>query len=491
MNKDSILESIKTQLGISEEDTAFDPELIIHINSVLANLTQIGVGPEEGFSITDESSTWKDFIGDSKTLQNVKTYVYLKVRIVFDPPTTTVVMDAIKAEIKELEFRMFVTTDNAISKSQNEPKAKLTKYSNFLYRLDYKNLDYAFGKKFIEEKFKPSIAGCSSVRNGNLIGRNLDWYYNWEADVVINVEHTEDHYKSTGVVSSISDITKTFMESGEYLKIEDALPFLIVDGMNEHGLFVSTHVVHLEKGKTFGTIPTVEQKDSICMQMLPRYVLDHFRTADEAIDYLRKYVSIYGHKILWEMGLEAHFLIADKVKTYVIEFVYNSMNVIESKFLTNFYLYDVVFNSNGKVYTPETQDASHNAVITNHVTELGMGLERWNTIVDEYPTASSDHGMKTLMRDKLNYNLAYLKETNKWYTEFVGENSKGYLTTKSPIGDYAYIMDVARQRFNHRSRDLDKNGVWHTTHTAIYDIANKLLSFYDSSEDSNLYLFKI
>lgn len=112
MNSDKILASVKAALAICEEDDSFDTELVMHINSVLANLTQIGVGPEDGFSVVDGSEAWSDFIGDSKTLQNVKTYVYLKVKTIFDPPASSVIMDAYKTQINELEFRMFVTTDN-------------------------------------------------------------------------------------------------------------------------------------------------------------------------------------------------------------------------------------------------------------------------------------------------------------------------------------------------------------------------------------------
>ena len=491
MNKDSILDSVKTQLGICEDDTSFDKELIVHINSVLADLTQVGVGPSEGFSIEDERKKWSDFIGDSMTLQNVKTYTYLKVRLVFDPPTSSIVMDAFKERIKELEFRLFVETDNAKSESQEGPKATMVKHSDFLYQLDFSKLNYAFGKKYIEDLHKPSFGGCSTVRKGSLIGRDLDWYFTWESDLVIKVKHTDDNYSSTGVVSAQSLITKNFMESGDYLKIEEALPFMIVDGANEHGLFVSTHVVHLEKGKTFGTEPTVEKRDSICMNMLPRYVLDKFRTADEAIDYIRKYVSIYCSKKLWDLGMEAHFMIADKTKTYIVEFVYNHINVLEYNFFTNFYLAGVTLNQNGKVYTPETQDSEHDAWITNGITELGMGLERWNLIVDEYETCGNDHGMTVLMKDKLNYNNAYTKLVNKWYTEFVGENSFGYFKTNTPAADYEQLMAVAKDRFDHRSRDQGYNGTWHTTHTAIYDLENKLLTLYDSSEDGKQHLFTI
>ena len=113
----SILTSIKKLLGIAEEYTHFDPEIIMHINSVLAILNQLGVGPPEGFSIEDKSAIWSDFISDSKNLEPVKTYVYLKVKTVFDPPLSSVVMAAMKETISELEWRLNVSVDPG--KSEN------------------------------------------------------------------------------------------------------------------------------------------------------------------------------------------------------------------------------------------------------------------------------------------------------------------------------------------------------------------------------------
>ena len=108
---DSILTSVKKQLGIAEEYTHFDPDIIMHINSAFSILNQLGVGPPNGFSISDDSSNWTDFIGDSKKLELVKTYVGLKVRLIFDPPTSSAVMEAIKQNIAELEWRISVTVD--------------------------------------------------------------------------------------------------------------------------------------------------------------------------------------------------------------------------------------------------------------------------------------------------------------------------------------------------------------------------------------------
>lgn len=108
---DSILTSIKKLLGIDEEYTHFDADIIMHINSVLFILNQIGVGPSEGFVITGEDETWEDFMPEAKMLkvQSVKTYIYAKVRLIFDPPTSSTAMQALKDLIAELEWRLNIT----------------------------------------------------------------------------------------------------------------------------------------------------------------------------------------------------------------------------------------------------------------------------------------------------------------------------------------------------------------------------------------------
>ena len=112
---DSILTSIKKLLGITEEYDYFDPDIIMHINTALSTLTQLGVGPSEGFMIEDKTATWSDFISDKKEVISVKTYVYLKVKKVFDPPLSSIVMEAMNENIKELEWRLNVSVepDNA------------------------------------------------------------------------------------------------------------------------------------------------------------------------------------------------------------------------------------------------------------------------------------------------------------------------------------------------------------------------------------------
>ena len=109
---ESILTSIKKMLGITEEYKHFDADLIMHINSVFMTLRQMGVGPAEGFSISDEYATWADFLSEDQTMEAVKTYTYLKARLIFDPPDRSVVADAIKENIRELEWRLNVEAES-------------------------------------------------------------------------------------------------------------------------------------------------------------------------------------------------------------------------------------------------------------------------------------------------------------------------------------------------------------------------------------------
>ena len=107
----SILTSIKKLLGVAEDYAEFDEDIMTHINSVFLNLTQLGVGPEEGFMIKDDTAVWEDFINNSVQLQAVKTYVYLKVKLLFDPPLSSSVTESINRMIAELEWRLNVAVD--------------------------------------------------------------------------------------------------------------------------------------------------------------------------------------------------------------------------------------------------------------------------------------------------------------------------------------------------------------------------------------------
>ncbi len=109
---ESILTSIKKLLGIDADYKHFDADLIMHINSVFSILTQLGVGPANGFSITGANEVWTDFIGeDFNSFSLVKSYIHLKVKLLFDPPLGSAVIESINRQISEFEFRLFVAAD--------------------------------------------------------------------------------------------------------------------------------------------------------------------------------------------------------------------------------------------------------------------------------------------------------------------------------------------------------------------------------------------
>ena len=111
---ESILTSIKKLLGVEEDYTHFDADLIMHINSVFMILTQLGVGPSQGFVIEDETATWNDFLpgDDLVRLSAVKSFVYMKVRLLFDTPSSSTVVESTNKLISELEWRLYISADS-------------------------------------------------------------------------------------------------------------------------------------------------------------------------------------------------------------------------------------------------------------------------------------------------------------------------------------------------------------------------------------------
>ena len=119
-NMDNILSSIKKLLGIPTEETAFDSDIIMHINSVFMILNQLGIGPTDGFTISDDYALWSDFIPDGQNLELVKSYMYMKVRLMFDPPSSSAVLSAMEKSISEFEWRLNVQSETKTEENQND-----------------------------------------------------------------------------------------------------------------------------------------------------------------------------------------------------------------------------------------------------------------------------------------------------------------------------------------------------------------------------------
>lgn len=109
--QESILTSIKKLLGITEDYQYFDTDIIMHINSVFMILMQLGIGPANGFSITGDSEVWSDFLSDATWFEGVKSYVYLKVKLIFDPPQSGTLLNAMEKQVSEFEWRCMEEAD--------------------------------------------------------------------------------------------------------------------------------------------------------------------------------------------------------------------------------------------------------------------------------------------------------------------------------------------------------------------------------------------
>lgn len=110
---ESILVSIKKLLGITEDYDYFDQDIIMHINAAFMVLTQLGIGPSEGFLITDDTDTWSDFIDDSTNFGSIQSYVYMKVKLMFDPPQNSFTVDSMQKLVNELEWRLNIAADKS------------------------------------------------------------------------------------------------------------------------------------------------------------------------------------------------------------------------------------------------------------------------------------------------------------------------------------------------------------------------------------------
>lgn len=116
----SILMDVRKGCNVPEWDDGFDQELIMFINTAIFDLAQIGVGPLNGFSIKGKEETWSSIIEGSKQLEAVKTFVTLKVRLVFDPPTSSFVLESMKNIIAECEWRLNVQAEGAFDDESDE-----------------------------------------------------------------------------------------------------------------------------------------------------------------------------------------------------------------------------------------------------------------------------------------------------------------------------------------------------------------------------------
>ena len=350
------------------------------------------------------------------------------------------------------------STNHTISIYENGITSK-TKLANYAWHITYDSIDYdSAWTHFLAQGDFPK-AGCTSIAKGNYFGRNYDWTYSNEADVVV---HTNNGKKVVGV-ASVPGLTDSLLTSNTYHHLYDLLPFYLKDGINEDGLTISMNVVPTSKFGTKPALPTSTKEKSINVRMLIRYLLDNFSNATDAVNYVKEHCEVFHPRALHDQDFEVHFLVADPTHQYILEFINGHTEIINKSYMTNFHLYGVTPASNGTV----TTTATGNPITANGIEPDGCGLERYNIVANGINSVSSVATMRTLL-DSVKYSLAY-SSSNNWYSEFL----VGNLKLNSPTSDFSTILTWARNAWT--NKDRNNPIVWQTTHSVIYDMANKTM----------------
>lgn len=350
------------------------------------------------------------------------------------------------------------------------------KLDKLLYEISYDDLDDEYGYNALLTKYTEITPGCSTVRNGNIFGRNYDWYLDDHAEFVVHVKKSDKRHASIGVAyTSLSNVKASGVLSEEEKKL---IPFGMTDGINDAGVAISINVVSADPN--YHTTSTHPDKPTLHILGVVRYILDNAGSVDEAI-YLLNEKNIIN-PVSPNVKGEFHFMIADSNRTVVIEFVNNEMKVLEDeKILTNFYLHN--YN--------KTSGA---------LPEYAMGIERYHILENGLATAVDKNSMQHLLKN-VYYTKAYdLYTTPFWYSEFEGIYKNGALTLNSSnrgaenlngslegAGEYAYILDIAIKRFNEQTYGESS---WLTVHSSVYDLSAKTLALKVQEKDKE-YIFTL
>lgn len=290
---------------------------------------------------------------------------------------------------------------------------------------------------------------CSSVRNGNYYGRNLDLYIREEAEIVVHTPAKENRHATLGV-GRLFGRTDADLAAGITREQYEVLPWVMLDGINDAGLFCNINVTPFQDSGLPHTSPNPELPEVYC-GFLIRALLDNCATVDEAIEYVNTH-SVVGMN---KGGMDFHFMIGDPQKTVVLEFIDNKAVFQEHVIMTNFLV-------NAPELTPHADGIERYAILREHYAEGGESME----------------GMWNLLK-RVRFSQAYDPETNPfWKTEFLGADSTFTIDTPAEtiMAHEKVQEDIANFRHYKETGEYSvEMGMWYTEHNSTYDIANKIL----------------
>lgn len=340
------------------------------------------------------------------------------------------------------------------------------KIAPYLYEMEYYDMDETAYDYVLGASAK---AACSSVRNGAFHGRNLDLFYNEGVEVVVHMAAGEDRYASLAVCGANPDFNDEKMANAteeEFAKI----PLLAVDGINENKVVVNVNVVPAaDYPAPEGTNPGARR---LFLGLAPRYVLNHAKSAEHAVELLQN-LDLFGG---FGPDYNLHLMISDPKETYIVEFIDNTIKFNkagredESNVMTNLY----------STLLPE---------LTLHA----EGVERYDLLTKNYAEGNTEEGMTNLMK-RVKYTQAYELETDPfWYSEGNGVYRKadGTVEDRNINTPHEEIIASMGPEIEVYKRHERKGEFWQTVNTSIYNIDEGSLLLFVQEDYEHSYRFKI
>lgn len=362
---------------------------------------------------------------------------------------------------------------------------KIEKVGQFIYTLKIKGIDNTktniFGpyneNEWQNQHYKDELInrklglGCSSVRNGDFHGRNLDIYMTDLPVLIVWTEKGEEHFASMGLTVDPNYFLTLLKEHDLAVRDDEKLaenldiaPLAMMDGINENGVVINMNMLPGEDvNNDKGSNPCALE---LSYYMVPRFVLDHATSARHAVDLLKERNIVQKPKLF-----EMHFMISDPKETLVVEVVNNELKVIENPhIMTNYFL---------------------SLPLTTHA----IGFERKDLIEKYYAEGNTLEGMSKLM-SRVAYTQTYKLDTKPfWYSEHFGyyEDIDKDFTINTPKDDKDFVKHIESEAKNATAASLVNNPgmIWDTLSTSVYNIKNKTLRLFIHENYNRGFDFKL
>lgn len=365
----------------------------------------------------------------------------------------------------------------------------------FLHEITYN--DYEYDSKYetlTVDDMTGLDFGCTAIRNGNLYGRNYDYYYSNSPSILVKMKSNNERYKSIGIANHFGleddDLVNLEKSRGAQHAI-NIIPNFMLDGINENGVVCNMNIVDTDDGggKVLSTNPG---KPKLYIFFALRYILDNAKSAEHAIQLLNEH-DIYA---LEQNTNNVHFMIADANKTYIVEFITkNGLTKLRAEEKYSKERVMVNFYNN---LTPQEAAATYKntpaaySPIKNY-NNNAHGTERYEFIQDHYEDCETTYGMWSVLHD-IRYGIMYLNpEEPDWPSEdFSQEEIYAVEEMGGEYKDYRDIYNLTRFILDSGRRDLGRVGdTWITMHSEIFDIEEKTMRLNVQEDYVNTYNYDL